>query len=77
MDLTTTKIVVLAVVGLIIMVALLGEFRPRPGRRRPERLPALLLVRSPGTDAASAPVRPRPAEPQEPATDRSTALSGC
>jgi hypothetical protein len=34
MDLTTTKIVVLVVVGLIIMVALLGEFRPRSRDRR-------------------------------------------
>ena len=48
MDLTTTKIVVLVVVGLIIMVALLGEFRPRAHARRAHRT-ALVPVRA-GTD---------------------------
>ena len=57
MDLTTTKIVVLAVVGLIIMIALLGEFRPRSRAARPDRGTALVPVRigaGPGTDRVDA-----------------------
>jgi hypothetical protein len=56
MDLTTTKIVVLAVVGLIIMVALLGEFRPRSRARRAHRT-VLVPVRAgtrPGADHVDA-----------------------
>ena len=56
MDLTTTKIVVLVVVGLIIMVALLGEFRPRSRARRARRT-VLVPVRAgtgPGADHVDA-----------------------
>ena len=34
MDVTTTKIVVLVIIGLVIAITLLGEFRP--GRRGPK-----------------------------------------
>jgi hypothetical protein len=56
MDLTTTKIVVLVVVGLIIMVALLGEFRPRSRARRAHRtvLVPVPVGTGPGADRVGA-----------------------